>query len=300
VSTSLAPIVLFVYNRPLHTRQTVQALQQNELAADSDLFIYSDAAKSPAGAQAVNEVRCYLKCISGFNSVTIVEREANLGLAGSIIRGVSETLRNYGRVIVLEDDLVTSPHFLSFMNRALDLYQESEQVISVHGYVYPISAELPETFFIKGADCWGWATWSRGWQLFDPDGSSLLSQLKARRLTRRFDFNGSHGYTRMLQDQIAGRNDSWAVRWYASALLHDKLTLYPGRSLVQNIGNDNSGTNCGETGVYDIDLACEPVALAKGALVENESALRHFERYFRACRLPLFKRLLRRLGLGRR
>ncbi|HRU00618.1 MAG TPA: glycosyltransferase, partial [Victivallales bacterium] len=194
----LAPIALFVYNRPWHTRQTVTALQNNELAAESELVVFSDGPKveknkekTKNNEEKVKEVRDYIKSINGFKTVKIIERTQNLGLANSIISGVTEIVNQYGKIIVLEDDLVTSPHFLRFMNEALDLYEKEEDVISIHGYVYPIP-DLPETFFLKGADCWGWATWKRGWDLFEPDGKKLLRELKEKKLLKRFDFNGTY------------------------------------------------------------------------------------------------------------
>jgi len=297
---AFAPIALFVYNRPWHTRQTVEALTRNQQAGDSDLFVFSDAGKNASDTGPVGEVRGYIREIGGFKSVTIVERTGNYGLSRAVISGVSEVLADSDTVIVVEDDLVTSPYFLNFMNAALAMYRDDPRVISIHGYVYPVGDVLPETFFLKGADCWGWGTWKRGWDLFDRDGRHLLDQLKARKLTDRFDFHGAYPFTLMLRDQISGKTDSWAVRWYASALLNDMFTLYPGRPLVQNIGTDNSGTNCGKTSRYQVEIASEPIALARRATLEEESVVQFFERFFRSCRPSLYRRLLGRLGLGGR
>lgn len=164
-----APIALFVYNRLNHTQRTITALQQNSLAQESELYIFSDGPKDEAGVEKVETIRKYLKTISGFKSVHIKERPENWGLAKSIIEGATEIVGQFGKIIVLEDDIVTSPHFLKYLNEALDLYQNEEKVISVHGYIYPVKQVLPETFFLRGADCWGWATWQRGWRLFQPD-----------------------------------------------------------------------------------------------------------------------------------
>ena len=237
---STAPIALFAYNRPDHVRRTVEALQRNAGAVTSDLHVFSDAPRNPAAAEGVALVRDYIRRIDGFGTVEIVERERNLGLARSIVDGVTRLCHARGKVIVVEDDLITSPSFLGFMNDALAFYEGDSRVISIHGYCYPI-ADLPETFFLRGADCWGWATWKRGWDLFEPDGRKLLIELRRRSLTDDFDFDGSYPYTRMLEDQTHGKNESWAIRWYASAFLLNKLTLYPGSSLVQNIGADGSG-----------------------------------------------------------
>ena len=229
---NIAPIALFVYNRLLHVQNTVEALQRNKFASESDLYIFSDGPSGEVEIENVLKVREYLKTIIGFKSVAIIEREENLGLARSIISGVTEIVDKYDRIIVLEDDLITSPFFLKFMNEALEFYKDEINVISIHGYLYPVKAQLPRTFFLRGADCWGWATWKRGWNLFEPDGKKLLYELKARKLKKQFDNNGAYPYTKMLEKQVKGKNNSWAIRWHASAFLKGKLTLYPGNSLI--------------------------------------------------------------------
>ena len=291
----MAPIALFTYNRPRHTRKTVEALQKNELAEKSDLFVYADGPRRMEHADMVREVREYIGTINGFKSVSIIERDENYGLARSIITGVTEIVNRFGKIIVLEDDMVTSPYFLHYMNQALELYANEENVISIHGYSYPVHTKLPETFFLKGADCWGWATWKRGWDLFEADGAKLLKELKSRNLEQRFDFFGTYDYTRMLKEQIAGKNDSWAVRWYASALLNDRLTLYPGQSLVHNIGTDNSGIHCGETNDYRTDIASKPAHLERLRPEEDKKALKIFQNYFNSIRTPFYMRLMRKL-----
>ena len=291
-----APITLFVYNRPEHTRRTVEALKQNRLAKESNLIIFSDSPRSQAQAEQVGEVRAYIRQIEGFNSVTVIEREINLGLARSIIDGVTTIVGKYGRIIVIEDDMVTSPYFLAYMNEALEKYKDDDRVVSIHGYVYPVTQALPEAFFLPGADCWGWATWSRGWACFNSDGQFLLDELKRRKLTHGFDFNGAYGYSKMLEEQIKGINDSWAVRWYASAFLAGKLTLYPGCSLVHNIGNDSSGTHCGESSSLDSELSKTPINLSNIAVQSSEIGLRAFEGFFRQPQTGLLKQLVRRVG----
>lgn len=292
---NFAPIALFVYNRPWHTRQTVEALLTNAEAGKTPLYIFSDGPKNAASRASVAEVRSYIRKITGFRSVTLIERESNYGLARSIIHGVTILCEKYGRVIVVEDDLVTSPYFLRFMHDGLSLYEHDERVISIHGYQFPVTTNLPETFFLTGADCWGWATWKRGWELFEPDGRLLLRQLQERKLTHRFDFDGAFPYTRMLKKQIAGKNNSWAIRWYASAFLKDKLTLYPGHSLVQNIGTDSSGTHCSTTGAYASDMADSPIRVDSIGVEENEFARDQIARFYRASWLPVPMRVLRKL-----
>jgi hypothetical protein len=287
----LAPIALFVYNRPDHTRLTVEALLENELSAQSDLFIYSDAARKPEDAQAVLNVRSYLTKIKGFKTVTIIERPVNFGLAKSIIDGVTSICERNGKVIVLEDDLITSRYFLGYMNNALVKYAAEEKIISVHGYCYPVTHPLPEVFFLRGADCWGWATWKRGWDLFEHDANKLYSRLQASGEQREFDFDGQYPYTEMLKQQIEGRVNSWAIRWYASAFLANRLTLYPGVSLVQNIGNDNSGTHKGNTDLFKGKIALRPVVLEDMAIVASDEGYKAFREYFYTLRPTLIQRL---------
>jgi hypothetical protein len=278
--TILAPIVLFVYNRPEHTRKTIKALSNNLLANESELFIYSDAAKDTAGLDQVNEVRALIKTVTGFKSVTIFERKKNWGLATSIIDGVTTIVNKYERVIVLEDDLITSPYFLTYMNDALTLYENNEWVISIHGYVYPIKKKLPDYFFLKGADCWGWATWKRGWNLFNPDGEYLLNEIERQKLEKEFNFNNSFNYTGMLHDQIDGKISSWAIRWYASAFLANKYTLYPGKSFVENIGLDRTGTHCGEAKIRKMDLISEYTPITPIKVENSNKAKKLFADYF--------------------
>lgn len=278
---TLAPIILFVYNRPVHTFQVINALLENKEASNSDLYIYSDAPKTEQAVEMVEQTRAYLRTINGFKSVTVVERITNWGLAKNIIDGVTTIVNQYGCVIVLEDDLQVSPYFLKYMNDALDLYEKEERVVSIHGYVYPVKRKLSETFFIKGADCWGWATWKRGWGLFCSDGQLLLDEIGKRKLKKEFDFNNSYPYFRMLKHQVEGKNNSWAVRWYASAFLKDKLTLYPGKSLVKQIGMDGSGTHCDANEMFTVSLTDSPIALSKIPIQESKQGRNAFIYYFR-------------------
>jgi hypothetical protein len=282
---------MFVYNRPQHALRTIEALKANDFAAESDLIIFSDGPKSEKDAPMVEEVRKLCSAVEGFKSVRVVEQACNLGLARSIISGVTEVVDNYGRIIVLEDDMVTSPYFLRYMNEALELYENEDRVISIHGYAYPVAHPLPETFFLRGADCWGWATWQRGWACFNSNGRFLLDELKCRKLIRAFDFNGSYPYSAMLEGQIYGKNDSWAIRWNASAFLAGKLTLYPGRSLVLNIGNDCSGTHCGKTASLDSELSATAIHLSNIVVEPSKTGNRAFEEFFRQSNSGLLRRV---------
>jgi hypothetical protein len=290
----LAPIVLFVYNRPWHTQQTIEALQKNELASKSELFIFSDAAKNDSAIDKVKEVRNYIKNIDGFKKITNIEREKNWGLANSIIDGVTKIVNEYGKIIVLEDDLVTSPYFLKFMNEALEMYQNEEKVACIHGYIYPME-NLPETFFIRGADCWGWATWKRGWDIFESDGQKLLDEVKQRGLQKEANFDNSYDYTKMLSDQINGKNNSWAVRWYFSAFLKEMLCLYPGKSYVQNIGFDGEGTHCKTTSnLFTIQLY-HAIHLSKTIPKEDIDARKKMEFFFNSIKSSLINRIIKKV-----
>ena len=289
---NLSKIVLFVYNRLDHTKQTIEALQKNELANQSELIIYCDNAKNEDAKKNVDEVRSYIDSIDGFKKVTVIKREKNWGLANSIIDGVTTVVNQYGRIIVLEDDMVVSPYFLEYMNETLEQFVDDERVISVHGYVYPVDIELPEAFFLPGADCWGWATWRRGWALFNSDGQYLLDELVRRHLIQEFDYNGAYPFLSMLKDQIKGANDSWAIRWHASAFLAGKLTLYPGRSLVHNIGTDNSGTHCKDSDSMDAKLSETKIKLNNIAVESSPTGREAFENFFRQSQKKLLNRLL--------
>ena len=292
---NIAPIVLFVYNRIWHTKQTVEALKKNEIAINSELFIYSDASKNDQDIDKIKSVREYIKTIDGFKKITIIERKKNWGLAKSIIDGVTNIINQYGKIIVVEDDIVTSPYFLQYMNEALDLYKYEEKVVCVHGYFFPVinANQLPQTFFVKGADCWGWATWKQGWDLFNPNGHELLAEIKKKKLEKEFDFNNTYSYTKMLSDQIKGKNDSWAIRWYASAFLKNKLTLYPNKSLVQNIGNDKSGVHCKTLNKFNVKKNNQKINLLKIPVVENDFAKKSIEQFFRQIQPSFIQRFIK-------
>jgi hypothetical protein len=222
-----------------------------------------------------------------FKSLSFVERETNFGLARSIVEGVSAKLRKSETIIVLEDDMVTAKHFLDFINGGLVAYASAPQVMCVHGYAYPIDpAGLPETYFLRGADCWGWGTWRRAWAHFNPDGRALLDSLRRAGMASAFDVDDSYAFMQMLEQQIAGKNDSWAIRWRASAYLKGGLTLYPRESLVRNIGFDGSGTHSGTSDFYDVDLTPASPPIRAQPLEQNPMAYERLVRYFRSRAAP--------------
>jgi hypothetical protein len=290
-----SPIALFVYNRLQHTVQTVEFLKKNELASESSLYFFSDAPRRPNHNELVRAVRKYIHSVSGFKDITIIERDQHYGLANSIIAGVSMLCNNYGQVIVLEDDLITSKYFLQFMNQALDIYRFEDKVISINGYSYSIKYQLPNTYFSSSTNSWGWATWKRSWDLFEPDGSLLLNKIRKSNLERQFNHNGSYNFSRMLINQIKGNNDSWAIRWYASSFLNSKLSLYPGRSLVCNIGFDGTGEHCGKTDAYFSDIFNEPILLDKVPITEHVQAKFLREEFEKNIHIPIISRIINKV-----
>ena len=295
ISTELAPILLFVFNRPDHTRQTLEALQRNTLAADSLLYIYADGARNDADEAAVAEVRKIINSVEGFREVVVIERDTNQGLARNIIDGVTTQVNKYGKVIVLEDDLITSPYFLQFMNDALQVYKDEPRVGHIQACDYTQNPSLPDTYLIKWTGSWGWATWDRAWKYFNPDGGALLRELLQRKLSHEFDFGGTYGYTRMLRRQVEGKNNSWAIRWNASLFLNNILSLNVGKSLVRNIGFDGSGTHCGSERLYDSVLYMQPLQVTKiSPIAENRVGRRALSDYYRRTN-SFFAKVVRRL-----
>jgi len=287
------PVELFAYRRPAHLRQVVDSLLANPEAEDTELFIFCDAAAQPEDRLAVADVREYAKSVVGFKRVTVVQRDTNYGLSRSITEGVSRSCREYGRVAVVEDDVVVSPLFLNWVNAALDTYEDDERVLSEGCYVFPTQLKLPETFFLSLPDCWGWAVWGRSWRHYQPDGKALLQALRDRRLEHRIDFEGTYPYTKMLREQVEGKNDSWVVRWSTSVFLLGGLTIYPGKSLTQNIGFDATGTHCGERDAYLSELAESMPLIANIPVVESEIGRRAWREFFLKSLRPQTSRRLR-------
>jgi len=275
-----APIALFVYNRLDHTQRTVESLKKNIGADQSTLLIFSDGPKNKSDFEKIKILREYLKTISGFGEINFIEREKNLGLAESIITGVTEVVNQFGKIIVLEDDMLTSPYFLTFMNEALDKYEHETKVCAIHGYAYPEVKSAFFQYFLRMSDCWGWATWQDRWALFQRDGYELLTQITNQKLVELFDFEGSANYLQMLKEQILGLNNSWAIRWYASTFLKNKLGLFPSKSLVRNIGTDGSGQHCQMDHSMDIDLSHEKMILSDLSITEDQTARKQLINFF--------------------
>lgn len=290
---NLAPIALFVYNRPDHTRRTLNYLQKNLLAEESRLYIFSDAAKTPADQPKVDEVRAIADDVTGFKSVKVIKRAQNMGLANSIITGVTQLVNEYGKVIVFEDDLLSSPYTLQYFNEALVRYEQAEKVMHIGAYMYDLKTPaLPETFFYRAATSWGWATWARAWKHFEPDIDKLMTQFDQEKI-RRFSIEGAMNFWKQMQGFKAGKNNSWAIRWYASVFLNGGLTLNPSHSLIQNIGHDGSGVHSNIEDIYHVNIAQKPVQNFPNELTENQQAYDAIKRFLRNRKGTLLQRAIR-------
>jgi hypothetical protein len=290
---NFAPIALFVYNRPRHTERTLKFLKQNEFAAESRLFVFSDGAKTDADRDNVNEVRALLKNIDGFKAVEIIERKENMGLAGSITAGVSRLVKDYKQVIVFEDDLITSPYTLNYFNDALNRYRSEERVMHIGAYMYPLKENtLPESFFYRAATSWGWATWDRAWQHFEPNIGTLMAQFDAKKKSA-FSIEHTMNFWKQMEDFKKGKNNSWAIRWYASIFLKGGLTLNPSHSLVNNIGHDGSGVHSGINDIYNVIINPKPVTRFPAEIKENPEAYQAIKQFLSTRKGSLWQRLKR-------
>ena len=269
---NLAPIALFVYNRPEHTRRTLSYLKKNLLADESRLFIFSDAPKTDADSAKVEQVRQLVKEISGFKSVKIVNSKQNLGLADSIIKGVTQLVNEYGKVIVFEDDLLSSPYTLQYFNEALTRYANEDKVMHIGAYMFDLAdKKLPEAFFYRIATSWGWATWARAWKDFEQDIDVLIKQFDKQKINR-FSIDGTMNFWKQMLEFKTGKNNSWAIRWYASIFLKGGLALHPSRSLVHNIGHDGTGVHSNVETTYKADISQKPVKKFPATIKESEQA----------------------------
>lgn len=284
-----SPIAMFVYNRPEHTHKTLESLMANSEFSDSLLYVFCDGAKRKKDIPLVQATRELIRSYE-LGNATIIERGENLGLANSIITGVTELCNKYGRVIVVEDDLHLSPYFLKYMNTALGIYEKYGKVMHISGYMFPVKGELPDTFFYRATSCWGWGTWKRAWDKFEPDVNKLLADFQGEKKRWEFDIHGSMDYYKMLKHQASGKVDSWAIRWYASVFLNGGLCLHPGRSLVNNIGHDDSGLHCGCTDVYDVTVSEDKDFMFATDINESEDAVMSMAEFYQAIKKPVYVR----------
>lgn len=283
---NLSPIVVFAYNRPTILKQTLEALSANEEAKDSLLYIFCDGPKATAtqnDIELINAVKNVAREKQWCKEVVIIESEKNNGLSKAIISGVSTMMTKHDRIIVLEDDLVVSPYFLKYMNTGLDTYENNHDVISIVGYNYPLdfSSDDPQTYFLKNADCLGWATWKRGWALFEENAQVLLDKIVDMNAISEFNFDNQYPYSLMLKKVAEGTVNSWAIRWYASSFVHHKLSLFPAKSMVRHIGHVGSNVKADNSDIFGWEISMEPITFFDPVVKENVGNRRKLAMHFR-------------------
>ncbi|MDO1451009.1 hypothetical protein Q0590_32340 [Rhodocytophaga aerolata] len=282
----LAPIVLFVYNRPWHAKQTLEALSKNILADKSILYIYADGPKvnpSIEDLEKIKETRQTIREKQWCKEVHIIESDTNKGLADSIVNGVTNIVNRYEKIIVLEDDIVTSKGFLKYMNDALKLYVDEEKVMQISGFIYPIKTKgLPETFFYNVNSCWGWATWQRAWKYYNGNTRELLNNLSKQADFNTLDFNGGQGnaFYQQLVDNLEGKLYTWAIKWHTSMYLKKGYCLHPRYSLVRNIGHDNTGENCDVNERLTYQLLAAQIQVRKIPIVKLDLIIQRMKEYY--------------------
>ena len=297
---NFAPIAIFTYNRPNHLKKTIEFLARNKNAINSILYIFSDGPKSDKDFDLVAEVRVIISNVTGFKKVLIINSEYNYGLSRNVTLGISHVLNYHDRVIVLEDDLITSICFLDFMNKALDLYQNDSNVCEIMGYSFVEKLadfkKIDSTYFLRGGDSLGWATWKRAWKYYEESAEKLIDQIKSKKLIDSFNRNGSYDFFSMLKMQQEGKIDSWAIRWYASTFLKNQLTLYPIKSLVLHIGNDGNGTNYNNhiKGNDPLNVSlyeCEKYDFDRIEIIESRIGLQYYKKFLKSFEIGIFRKL---------
>lgn len=287
---NLAPIVLFVYNRPWHTLQTLQALANNKLADQSFLYIYADGPKTGAEEDTLSKIKETRKIIhqkKWCKEVYIIESDKNQGLADSIIQGVTEIINKYGKVIVLEDDIVSSPGFLQYMNDALSLYEEDEKVMHISAFTPHTTGgeNLPETYFLRFMSCWGWGTWKRAWDKLILNTDNLYNEIPELADYKFYNLDGYKNMFSQVEANYNGTLNTWAIKWYSSIFLNKGLCLYPKKTLIRNIGFDGSGIHCGNDDLSaaqhnSLNLA-NSINVVQIKLEQNKYAYNYLKRFYR-------------------
>lgn len=240
-----APVALFVYARPDHTRRTIESLAAANGANETDVVVFADGARDSLDEDRVEATRNTVRCATGFRSLNLIERDRNFGLAENITNAVTDMFTEHSRLIVLEDDIVVARGFLDYLNAALDRYENESEVWHISGWNYPIdTAGLDPYFFWPTMNCWGWATWADRWAQFRVEPECLLAAWSPEK-RRAFNLDGAYDFFGQVEDNAAGRIRTWAIFWYATIFEQGGLCLNPTHSFVQNIGFDGSGEHCG-------------------------------------------------------
>ena len=239
-----APIALFIYKRPDHTRRTIMQLQSCVGFDESPIYVFADGPRQSRDIPAIQATRSEARRLLGDRAV-FMERETNAGVDISVIAGVTELCERYGRVVAVEDDLVVSRHFLEFLNAGLTKYENEPRLMQVCGHMFdvPILRDSRDAVFLPMISSWGWATWKRAWDLYDPAAHGWTERLRDKRERKRFDLDGNFGYATMLSRQMRCAVPAWDIRWYYSLFVRDGLAVYPPQTLVLNEGFDGTGTH---------------------------------------------------------
>lgn len=279
----LAPIALFVYNRPEHTKTTLESLKKNFLIGKSKLFVFCDGPKKPLTEEsiaAIASVRKIVDRIDFVGELFVTYRTENLGLSASITHGVNDLVHKEGKIIVLEDDLKLGSNFLKFMNDALDKYENEQSIMHIGGYMPNIGRGFKDVALIRLTHSWGWATWERAWLHFNPDSAYLMDSLKAQNRVREFDYGSTFRFFKMLKRTHEGKRDSWLIKWYASVFLKGGLCLNPTKSLVNNIGHDSSGTHSHTTESFNSQINESRINLKLEKIEEDQFVRRAMQWFY--------------------
>ncbi len=281
---SLAPIVFFAYNRPAHTKLVLESLFKNRLADESELWIYIDGPKPGATEEVLANIAAVKKVVrekKWCKQVTIIEAAANKGLVKSTIEGVTKMVNEFGKVIAMEDDGLLSPGFLTYMNDALDFYENNPRVMHISGYIRPdlaAAAVKDPTCFFYHTTTWGWGTWKRAWDKFTPDALSVWEAVKKKGNIKKLNMDGTFEFFWGLHAVAKSNMNSWNTIWHSIVFLNDGLCLYPQRSLVSNIGHDGSGTNCAPDDRFLIaaDALADSIPVTAIPLVEHAGLKKYY------------------------
>jgi hypothetical protein len=279
---TVAAIAVFAFNRPDHLGRLLDSLLSNPQFHSSPLYLFVDGPRDCNDNKMIQEVQNVIESKLINVRFDLIQREINLGLSRSLIEGISKILNIHDKVIVLEDDLVVSPKFIEFCNEGLVHYEMDLKVASIQGYSKELNYDKHDTYFLRGADCWGWATWKNRWQEFQEDADKLYQEIHASGLEKVFDVGGAYPYTNMLIRQARGKLDSWAIRWHASMFLSNRLSLYPTTTLVDNLGRDGSGIHAGDTRKVNRNLNLSTPKIGDIPILENNEVLRKYEKALRS------------------
>ena len=296
-----APVIIFTYNRQDHTQKTIEALENNERANCTDVYVFSDGAKSGNDKLSVSLCRNYLSGITPkFRTFTVIEREKNIGLAQNIISGVNKIIEEHGKVIVMEDDLVTSKYFLSYMNEALDFYEEKKEVWHISGWNIPVdlsSVTNEDIFLWRVMSCsGGWATWSDRWKHFKKEPEQLIKSFSKSDI-KRFNLDGAYDMWEQVLGNISGKINTWAIFWYATIFMNNGLCVNPTQSYVQNIGHDGTGVHCGEGEYKDNEVLCQKEnVMFESNLIENQVIYNEIKKWYKKQKKSLFARVVNKLA----